>query len=81
MSGYLIKFGRPNFAKIFDKTLADIKRDTTRHAEEEQLDNASDQSVGVFFCGPQMIADELSSLCHKKSTIRQTTFKLYQEHF
>jgi respiratory burst oxidase len=60
-----VHFGRPNWTKIF----AYIR-------ERHPLDN-----VGVFFCGPPVIGEQLDTCCNKFTTPNGSHFFYYEEHF
>jgi len=60
-----VHFGRPNWDKIFQY----IQR---KHPLEE---------VGVFFCGPPVIAAQLEACSDKYTEPNNTQFFYYEEHF
>ncbi|XP_071696111.1 respiratory burst oxidase homolog protein A-like isoform X2 [Rutidosis leptorrhynchoides] len=67
VSGTRVKthFGRPNWKKVFSKTC-------TKHAGAR---------IGVFYCGPPVLAKELSNLCHEFNQKGSTKIEFHKEHF
>ncbi|XP_077230452.1 respiratory burst oxidase homolog protein F-like [Tasmannia lanceolata] len=58
-------FGRPNWSKVFSSL-------ASRHGGAR---------IGVFYCGPPVLARELESLCNKITTKTTTRFVFHKENY
>jgi len=56
-------FGRPRWGEIFDKV-------AEKHPQ---------QKIGVFMCGPQMLAKNLKNICVKN--LHKANFQFHKENF
>eukprot|EP00873_Tetraselmis_striata_P001740 jgi/Tetstr1/422004/TSEL_012868.t1 len=72
---FLTKFGRPDWNEV----LTDVAY-TCRQAD---LGTESPEKVGVFYCGPSVLAKAISSTCAKLTQDKAVPagFDFYQEHF
>nr|QDH44653.1 respiratory burst oxidase-like protein N [Ricinus communis] len=59
------QFGRPNWFSIFSKM-------SSKHRGER---------IGVFYCGPSALGNELERLCTKFSTKTETRFVFHKENY
>ena len=58
-------FGRPQFENIFQTM-------------KEKYPN---KKIGVFFCGPEVLSEKLSSISKKMSSATGTKFSYHKENF
>ncbi|XP_010261399.1 PREDICTED: respiratory burst oxidase homolog protein A [Nelumbo nucifera] len=58
-------FARPNWRKVFSRTCS-------KHPNAK---------IGVFYCGAQLLAEELRKLCHEYNQEGSTKLEFHKEHF
>ena len=71
-------FGRPNFGRLFGAISDGIT--SGEYTRGLGLDGNTKNTVGVYFCGPNVAARDIKRSCKHVST-RDVRFRFWKEHF
>lgn len=69
-------YGRPNFHKLFQ----DLRDSIENHTYLDGLEASLRMKVGVYFCGPSVVARQVREACQKSSN-GAVLFNFRKEHF